>query len=47
MTTNGSVRQAVSGPLAPFEAEFRVELARVGYTSSIRGVVGAMARLSR
>jgi hypothetical protein len=40
MTTNGSVRQAVTGPLAPFEAAYRVELARVGYTpSSIRGVV--------
>jgi integrase/recombinase XerD len=48
MTTNGSVRQAVSGPLAPFEAAFRVELARMGYaSSSIRGAVRAMARLSR
>ena len=48
MSTDGSVRQAVSGPLAPFEAAFRVELARVGYTSSsIRGAVGAMVRLSR
>jgi integrase/recombinase XerD len=48
MSTDGSVRHAVSGPLAPFEAAFRVELARVGYTSSsIRGAVGAMARLSR
>lgn len=48
MSTDGSVRRAVSGPLAPFGAAFGVELARVGYTSSsIRGAVGAMARLSR
>jgi site-specific recombinase XerD len=48
MIAGGSVRAAVSGPLAPFEAAFRVELARAGYTrSSIRGVVAAMAALSR
>jgi integrase/recombinase XerD len=48
MITRGSVRAAVSGPLAPFEAAFRVELARAGYTrSSIRGAVAAMAALSR
>jgi integrase/recombinase XerD len=47
MTTSRSVRQAVSGPLAPFEDAFRIELARLGYTpSSIRGAVRAMARLS-
>jgi|SRR5215207_556508 len=47
MITSGSVRAAVSGPLAPFEAAFRVELARAGYTrSSIRGAVAAMAALS-
>lgn len=48
MNTNGLAHQAVSGPLAPFEAAFRLELARAGYTaSSMRGAVGAMARLSR
>ena len=48
MITRGSVRAAVSGPLARFEAAFRVELARAGYTrSSIRGAVAAMAALSR
>jgi integrase/recombinase XerD len=48
MITRGSVRAAVSGPLARFEATFRVELARAGYTrSSIRGAVAAMAGLSR
>ena len=48
MITRGSVRAAVSGPLAPFEAAFRLELARAGYTpSSIRGAVAAMAALSR
>jgi integrase/recombinase XerD len=48
MITGGSVRAAVSGPLAPFEAAFRVELTRAGYTrSSIRGAVAAMAALSR
>ena len=49
MNMNGSsVRSVVSGPLAPFEAAFRAELARVGYTpSSVRGAVAAMARLSR
>jgi integrase/recombinase XerD len=49
MNTNGSsVRSVVSGPLALFEAAFRAELARVGYTpSSARGAVAAMARLSR
>src|SRR5689334_5689528 len=48
MITRGSGRAAVSGPLAPFEAAFRVELTRAGYTrSSIRGAVAAMAGLSR
>jgi hypothetical protein len=48
MTTKGSARQVVSGPLAPFEAAFRVELARLGYRpSSIRDLVRAMARLSK
>jgi site-specific recombinase XerC len=47
MIMSRSVRQAVGGPLAPFEAAFRVELARVGYgPSSIRAAVRAMARLS-
>src|SRR5438045_943323 len=48
MIRNGSVRLMVTGPLAPFEAAFRVELARVGYTSrSARDLVQSMARLSR
>jgi integrase/recombinase XerD len=48
MITHGSVRTAVSGPLAPFEIALRVELARAGYTrSSVRGAVSAMAGLSR
>src|SRR3990172_10410581 len=48
MNTKESVCQQMSGPLAPLEAAFRVELARTGYTaSSTRGAVAAMARLSR
>jgi hypothetical protein len=48
MNMDGSVRSVVSGPLAPFEAAFRTELARVGYTpSAARGAVAAMGRLSR
>jgi len=48
MGTSGSARARVSGPLAAFEAAFRAELARAGYTpSSARGAVAAMARLSR
>jgi site-specific recombinase XerD len=48
MSTGGSVRSTVTGPLAAFEAQFRAELARVGYTSSsMRGAVGAMAGLGR
>lgn len=39
MSTGGSVRSTVTGPLAAFEAQFRAELARVGYTSSsMRGL---------
>lgn len=39
--------RVVSGPLAPFEAGFRAELQRTGYTpSSQRTVVAAMAQLS-
>jgi hypothetical protein len=42
-----AVGVTVIGALAPFEAAFRAELARVGYTaSSTRGAVRAMARLS-
>lgn len=48
MDTGGSVRSMVTGPLAAFEAEFRAELARVGYTArSVRDLVQAMARVSR
>jgi hypothetical protein len=48
MRADGSVRPRVSGPLARFEAAFRAELARAGYTpSSARGAVAAMAQLSR
>ncbi len=48
MNTGGSVRPTVTGPLAPFEAEFRAELARVGYASrSARDLAQAMSRVSR
>lgn len=48
MRADGSVRPRVSGPLVRFEAAFRAELARAGYTpSSVRGAVAAMAQLSR
>ncbi len=41
-------RCAAGGPLGPFEAAVRAELAREGYTSSsARAVTGAMRRLSR
>jgi site-specific recombinase XerD len=47
MDRSEAVRSTVSGPLAPFEAGFRAQLARAGYTpASIRGAVAAMARLS-
>jgi integrase/recombinase XerD len=48
METSRSPGRVVSGPLAPFEAEFRAGLARVGYASrSVRDLVRVMARVSR
>jgi site-specific recombinase XerD len=48
MGASRSAGQVVRGPLAPFEAEFRVDLARVGYTSrSVRDLVYGMAGVSR
>jgi site-specific recombinase XerD len=47
MAKSGSVRLVVSGPLAPWEAEFRADLARTGYTPrSMRDLVYSMARAS-
>jgi len=47
MGAGESVRLAVTGPLASFEAGFRAELARAGYAPrSARGLARAMARLS-
>jgi integrase/recombinase XerD len=47
MGESGSVRLVVRGPLAPWEAEFRADLARMGYTSrSVRDLVYVMAGAS-
>lgn len=47
MNVGGSACSTMSGLLAPFEAEFRADLERLGYAAvSIRCAVGAMARLS-
>jgi integrase/recombinase XerD len=48
MNTDGPVVAVVTGPLAEYEAAFRVHLARLGYAPrSVRSLVKGMARASR